>query len=120
MSLELKQEVNSLVEVTEIDPFDLAGIVGQIGGFWDLLLLSWPFFFVAISYEAPSLKARDFRKSAVRAVEYATKTVLPTVLQRFRTPTAKRQSERICGGVETFEELPPGERSASLSCPQQV
>ena len=120
VKLELHQEFDSLVEVTEIDPFDLAEIVGQIGGFWDLLLFSWPIFFVAISYEAPSLKARDFRKSAVRATENVTKVVLPTVLRRFRTGTAKRQSGRMCGGVETFEELPPWERSADLSCPQQV
>ncbi|CAN0463190.1 unnamed protein product, partial [Ascophyllum nodosum] len=109
VKLELHQEFDSLVEVTEIDPFDLAEIVGQIGGFWDLLLFSWPIFFVAISYEAPSLKARDFRKSAVRATENVTKVVLPTVLRRFRTGTAKRQSGRMCGGVETFEELPPWE-----------
>ena len=108
------------MEVTEIDPFDLAEIVGQIGGFWDLLLFSWPIFFVAISYEAPSLKARDFRKSAVRATENVTKAVLPTALQRFRTAMAKRRSGRMCDGVETFEEPPPWERSASLSCPQQV
>ena len=109
------------MEVTEIDPLDLAEIIGQIGGFWDLLLLSWPIFYVAISYEAPSLKARDFWKSAVGATENITKkVVLPTALQRFKTPTAKRQSEIMCDCVETFEELSLGERSASLSYPQQI
>ena len=120
VKLALNQESDSLVEVMEIDPFDLAEIAGQIGGFWDLLLFSWPIFFVAISYEAPSLKARDFRESAVRATKNATKVVLPTVLQRFRTATAKRQSGIMCDGVETFEEPLPWERSASPSCPQQV
>ena len=120
VKLQIQQELDSLMEVTEIDPFDLAEIVGQIGGFWDLLLFSWPIFFVAISYEAPSLKARDFRKSAVKATENVTKVVLLTVLQRFRTATAKRQPGKMCDGVETFEELPPWQRSAVLSSPQQV
>ena len=120
MELQLQQEFGLLVEITEIDPFDLAEIAGQTGGFWDLLLLFWPIFFVANSYEAPSLKARDFWKSSVRATEIFTKAVLPMVLQACRTPATERQTGRMCDDVDTLEELSPGEWSAASSGPHQV
>ncbi|CAM9660517.1 unnamed protein product, partial [Ascophyllum nodosum] len=51
MRMELQQESDSMVEITEVDPLDMAEILGQVGGFWDLLLIFWPICFVAASQE---------------------------------------------------------------------
>eukprot|EP00904_Undaria_pinnatifida_P008172 jgi/Undpi1/4485/HiC_scaffold_17.g07839.m1 len=69
LSLEVAQVTDSLEEITEIDPLEIAEILGNIGGFWDLLLLLWPVFFVAATREDPHLKGRNFRKSVTRGSE---------------------------------------------------
>eukprot|EP00904_Undaria_pinnatifida_P000588 jgi/Undpi1/1052/HiC_scaffold_10.g04515.m1 len=69
LSMEIAQEENSLEDITEIDPLQIAEIFGNVGGFWDLLLLLWPIFFVAATREDPHLKARSFRKSIARGSE---------------------------------------------------
>ena len=94
LSLELQQESNSLIVITEIDPLDLAEILGEIGGFWDLILIVWPIFFVAVSYEPPHLKPRNFRESAARVTETATK-VLPTHLHGLTRSETEMHTLRI-------------------------
>lgn len=102
LSLELQQESNSMTVITEIDPLDLAEIFGEIGGFWDLILIAWPIFFVAVSYEPPHLKPRNFRESAARVTETATK-VLPTSLHGLTASGTERHTLRI---VPTLDREP--------------
>lgn len=64
LAFQLQQEPNSYQIVTEIDPFDIAEMLGNIGGFWDLILILWPIFFVAATRQEPHLKPRDFKKPA--------------------------------------------------------
>ncbi|CAB1105832.1 unnamed protein product [Ectocarpus sp. CCAP 1310/34] len=76
--MEIKQQFDSLEVIKELDPIEFAEIIGNIGGFRDLILILWPIFFVAISRPEPHLKPRNFKKSVARTVERAsgvTKTV---------------------------------------------
>lgn len=66
MSMEIAQAVDSHQVITEINPLEVAEIFGNIGGFWDLLLLLWPVLFVAVSPSEPSLRLRKFKMNPVR------------------------------------------------------
>eukprot|EP00904_Undaria_pinnatifida_P010891 jgi/Undpi1/6932/HiC_scaffold_21.g09406.m1 len=82
LAMEIQQEPNSLQIITEIDPLDVAEMLGNVGGFWDLILILWPIFFVAATREGPRVKPRNFRKSVSRVAERA-KIVNPkTAFQR--------------------------------------
>ncbi|CAM9398118.1 unnamed protein product [Ascophyllum nodosum] len=120
LAMELQQESDSLAVITEIDPFDVAEILGEIGGFWDLILIAWPIFFVALSNEAPNLKARNFRKSALRATETVTKVCLPTITQGLRVSTKKRRAGRTQDGAEVGEQMPEWDRAVAPSTHHQV
>eukprot|EP00752_Nemacystus_decipiens_P013067 g11557.t1 len=69
LSMEIKQEPLSWEIVTEADPYEYAELLGNIGGFWDILLILWPLFFVAAIEKDPPLKPRTFKKSIVRGIE---------------------------------------------------
>ncbi|CAM9707380.1 unnamed protein product [Ectocarpus fasciculatus] len=69
LSLQFQQEPNSLEIITEVDPLDLAEMFGNVGGFWDLLMIMWPIFFVAASRQDPHLKPRNFKKSVAKGIE---------------------------------------------------
>ena len=119
--MELQQEVNSLAVITEIDPFDIAEILGEIGGFWDLIYIAWPIFFVAVLNEPPYLKARNIRKSALRAMETVTKVSLPTIFQCLRASTDdRRRPGRTQDGAEVGEQMPERGREIAPSRHQQV
>lgn len=107
-----------MVIITEIDPLDVAEILGQIGGFWDLILIVWPILFVAASYEAPYLKPRNFRKSVMRATETATK-VFPARVQGSTSFTLER---RMRNQLDTYrdEDLSTWGRGVASSSHQQV
>lgn len=107
-----------MILITEIDPLDLAEILGQVGGFWDLILFVWPLFFVAASYEAPHLKPRNFRKSVVRATETVTK-VLPTTVESIASFTTELGTRRQQNNDQN-EELPTWEREGASSGYRQV
>eukprot|EP00752_Nemacystus_decipiens_P018199 g16328.t1 len=128
LSLELKQQFNSWEIITEANPFEIAQMFGNIGGFWDLLLILWPIFFVAATQEEPRLKPRNFRKSIVRGAERAagiTKVVAVTA------PLRRSASVGAAGGASgassleaglAQEERPPWEPPAfgrKTSCPQR-
>lgn len=67
LSLEVAQAVDSYEKIKEIDPLEVAEIFGSVGGFWDLLLMLWPFFFVAVTQKSdPPLKFRDFNAQPPR------------------------------------------------------
>ncbi|CAM9830305.1 unnamed protein product [Ectocarpus sp. 13 AM-2016] len=68
LALLVYQETNSLLTSKEIDPLDLAELFGTVGGFWDLLLILWPIFFVASSRQAPHLKGRSFDKAVTKGM----------------------------------------------------
>ena len=108
-----------MVEITEIDPLDMAEILGQVGGFWDLILFFWPFFFVAASQGAPTLKPRNFRKSAVRAKEKIA-SVGPALLQNFSIASTTSDPPRTTFRDEQEEELSTWERRGSASHHQKV
>ncbi|CAN0053200.1 unnamed protein product, partial [Ascophyllum nodosum] len=108
MKMQLQQESDSLVEITEIDPLDVAEILGQVGGFWDLILILWPLLFVAASEEIPNLKPRNFLKSAVRAKEKVT-SVAPAMLHNLSTTSTTRDPPRTTFNDEQGEELPAWE-----------
>lgn len=118
LSFELQQESDSMVIITEIDPLDVAEILGQVGGFWDLILIIWPIVFVAASYEAPHLKPRNFRKSVMRVTETATK-VLPA---RVQGSTSFTLEGRMRSQIDTYQEedLSTWGREAGSSSHQQV
>ena len=116
MKMELQQEPNSLVLVTEIDPLNMAEILGQVGGFWDLILIFWPIFFIAASEATPHLKPRNFRKSAVRAKEKVT-NVGPAILRNLSVASTTRDPPRSSFHDGPEEMLPAWERGKS-SCPQ--
>ncbi|CAM9518546.1 unnamed protein product [Laminaria digitata] len=69
--MEIQQEPDSLQIITEIDPLDIAEMLGNVGGFWDLILILWPICFVAATRESPRLKPRNLKKSVTRAAERA-------------------------------------------------
>ena len=116
MKMQLQQESDSLILVTEIDPLDIAEILGQVGGFWDLILIFWPFFFVAASREPPHLKPRNFRKSVVRVKEKVT-----NMLEKMSVAPTSRDPPRSSFHDEQQEEiLPDWERGASSCHHQQV
>ncbi|CAN0315183.1 unnamed protein product, partial [Ascophyllum nodosum] len=102
MKMQLQQESDSLILVTEIDPLDIAEILGQVGGFWDLILIFWPFFFVAASREPPHLKPRNFRKSVVRVKEKVT-----NMLEKMSVAPTSRDPPRSSFHDEQQEEILP-------------
>ncbi|CAM9286399.1 unnamed protein product [Ectocarpus sp. 4 AP-2014] len=69
LSMEIAQTTDSLEEITEINPLEIAELFGNVGGFWDLLLMLWPIFFISASRQDPHLKVRNFKKSVTRGSE---------------------------------------------------
>ncbi|CAN0385418.1 unnamed protein product, partial [Ascophyllum nodosum] len=114
MKMQLQQESDSLILVMEIDPFDMAEILGQVGGFWDLILIFWPLLFVAASEEMPNLKPRNFLKSAMRVKEKATR-IAPAMLQNLSVASTTRDPPRTTFNGEQGEELPTWEGGGSSS-----
>eukprot|EP00752_Nemacystus_decipiens_P003195 g2956.t1 len=61
MNLLLTQGPYSRVSVKELSPLDLGTFFGNVGGFWELLVVLWGLFFIASrADDAPKLKAREF------------------------------------------------------------
>ncbi|CAM9171945.1 unnamed protein product, partial [Ectocarpus sp. 8 AP-2014] len=110
VSLEMKQQADSWEIITESNPYEFAEMFGNIGGFWDLLLILWPLCFVAATQEDPHLKPRTFKKSVMRGAERAagvTKVIARAVPMRHSGTT--RQAAAV-DGFEGSEEVPPWER----------
>ena len=108
-----------MVEITEIDPLNMAEILGQVGGFWDLILIFWPLLFVAASEEIPNLKPRNFRKSAVWAKEKVTR-VAPAMLHNLSTASTTNDPPRATFNDEQGEELPTWQGGGSSSRRKKV
>eukprot|EP00904_Undaria_pinnatifida_P008142 jgi/Undpi1/4458/HiC_scaffold_17.g07812.m1 len=116
LAIQLQQEPNSYEIVTEIDPFDVAEMLGNIGGFWDLILILWPIFFVAATQQEPHLKTREFLKPARKAAEQLGGTVgIPGPLKHIMASsgghgrsidTAEQQIERPYWEPASSTELP--------------
>eukprot|EP00752_Nemacystus_decipiens_P017457 g15651.t1 len=61
MNIHFSQGSFSRTRVKELNPIDLGDFFGNIGGFWELLIVLWGLFFIASrADDAPKLKAREF------------------------------------------------------------
>ncbi|CAM9401821.1 unnamed protein product [Ectocarpus fasciculatus] len=111
VSLEMKQQFDSWEIITESNPYEFAEMFGNIGGFWDLLLILWPLFFVAATQQDPHLKPRTFKKSVIRGAERAAGVtkVLARAAPMRHSSTAKQAA--AVDGFEESEEAPPWERN---------
>lgn len=121
LSLEVAQETNSHEEITEINPLEIAEMFGNVGGFWDLLLLLWPIFFVTAARQDPHLRVRNFRKSATRGSERVasvSETLCIPLAARRRRNQARRAGQRT--GGETGEQGPSWECADASFRDQQV
>ncbi|CAM9884073.1 unnamed protein product [Scytosiphon promiscuus] len=64
LALALRQGSFSRTFIKEISPLDLGNFLGNIGGFWELLIVFWGLVFIATGEDRePKLKARNFTKS---------------------------------------------------------
>eukprot|EP00903_Cladosiphon_okamuranus_P005847 g5787.t1 len=105
LSLAIKQQPDSWEIITEADPFEFAEIFGNIGGFWDLLLVLWPIFFVAVGEEQPRLKPRNFTKSVVRGAERAAGITKVVAVLDPRRRTSSVEAGKSASSIEDGLEL---------------
>eukprot|EP00752_Nemacystus_decipiens_P004875 g4437.t1 len=61
MYLSMHQGPFSLITITELDPRDVGALLGNVGGFWELLIVAWGVFFVLKKHE-PAFVARTFNR----------------------------------------------------------
>ncbi|CAM9261431.1 unnamed protein product [Ectocarpus sp. 12 AP-2014] len=101
VSLEMKQQFDSWEIITESNPYEFAEMFGNIGGFWDLLLILWPLCFVAATQQDPHLKPRSFTKSVVRGAERA--AGVTKVVAR-AAPIRHSSSKSHASAVDGFED----------------
>ncbi|CBN78263.1 hypothetical protein Esi_0005_0128 [Ectocarpus siliculosus] len=106
LSLEMKQQADSWEIITESNPYEFAEMFGNIGGFWDLLLILWPLCFVTATQQDPHLKPRTFKKSVIRGAERAA-----GVTKVIARAAPVRHSNAMPGvdGFEDQEEVPAWE-----------
>ncbi|CAM9350825.1 unnamed protein product [Ectocarpus fasciculatus] len=72
--LDMKQGSYSHTAIKEVDPLDIGTFLGNIGGFWELLLILWGLFFIATREERePKMKARDFGKTVQTTKDIVTR-----------------------------------------------
>eukprot|EP00752_Nemacystus_decipiens_P003200 g2961.t1 len=65
--LEITQGSYSHTQVEDIEPLEIGALFGNVGGFWELLVLAWGVFFITRSRDTePTLKARNFAKTLKR------------------------------------------------------
>ncbi|CAM9828362.1 unnamed protein product [Ectocarpus fasciculatus] len=113
LSLEMKQQADSWEIITESNPYEIAEMFGNIGGFWDLLLILWPLCFVAAVQQDPHLKPRTFKKSVTRGAERAA-GVSKSIARA--APIGRSSTTRHADAVDGFqdrEEVPSWERRAA-------
>ncbi|CAM9629863.1 unnamed protein product [Scytosiphon promiscuus] len=64
LELIVEQAPYSLVEIWDDPPLSVGNLLGNIGGFWELLLVAWGVFFISARRESePEYKARNLSKS---------------------------------------------------------
>ncbi|CAN0252357.1 unnamed protein product [Ascophyllum nodosum] len=116
LTMEIAQQTDSLVTITEINPFAFAEIFGQIGGFWDLLMIFWPLFFVSSYPVEPHLKARNFKKTILKVAKCT------MCARRHRMPLADDMPHRTQGEERPAWDLafvPPRDWETSEEAPHQ-
>ncbi|CAM9630378.1 unnamed protein product [Scytosiphon promiscuus] len=68
--LKIEQAPYSLVGISDDKPLSVGSLLGNIGGFWELLLVAWAVFFVSTRSEAePEFRARDLADSIKKGKE---------------------------------------------------
>eukprot|EP00752_Nemacystus_decipiens_P003202 g2963.t1 len=62
--LEITQGSYSHTQVEDVEPLEIGTLFGNVGGFWELLVVAWGVFFITTKANdtEPTLKARDFGK----------------------------------------------------------
>ncbi|CAM9989958.1 unnamed protein product [Ectocarpus sp. 12 AP-2014] len=116
LSLEMKQQFDSWEIITESNPYEFAEMFGNIGGFWDLLLILWPLCFVAATQQDPHLKPRTFKKSVVRGAERAASVSKAIARAAPINPSNTKSASSAVDGFEDEEEVPAWDRRPA---PQQ-
>eukprot|EP00904_Undaria_pinnatifida_P004014 jgi/Undpi1/13613/HiC_scaffold_9.g03267.m1 len=101
--LTVTQGSHSLTELKDISPFDAATVIGNIGGFWELLLVAWGLCFISSRPTAPTLKARDLTECICRKEHSNARTVDSRRSRRYveeRAPsdTADRGAHHAASG----------------------
>eukprot|EP00904_Undaria_pinnatifida_P004016 jgi/Undpi1/13615/HiC_scaffold_9.g03269.m1 len=91
LHLTITQGAYSLTELNDINPLDIGTLLGNIGGFWELLLVTWGLCFIAAKAETPATRGRDFTKPIKKGKEIVTK---------------KRRSSSIRSEASDAEEQP--------------
>ncbi|CAN0074240.1 unnamed protein product [Ectocarpus sp. 13 AM-2016] len=62
--LRIRQGPFSLTHIKELSPFDFGAFLGNMGGFWELLIVVWAILFITVDEQrTPKLKVRDFIKT---------------------------------------------------------
>ncbi|CAM9988709.1 unnamed protein product [Ascophyllum nodosum] len=61
--LGITQGSYAYITVTDVNPLELSTILGNIGGFWELLVIAWGFCFMSALGNQPKRKARNFSMS---------------------------------------------------------
>lgn len=65
--LEITQDALSLQTLEDINPIDIEGFFGTIGGIWEIMMLAWGLIFVSSATAPQHLKIRDFTAPLKRA-----------------------------------------------------
>eukprot|EP00904_Undaria_pinnatifida_P004018 jgi/Undpi1/13617/HiC_scaffold_9.g03271.m1 len=73
LHLMITQGAYSLTELTDVNPLDIGTFLGNIGGFWELLLVTWGLCFIAAKAETPLTRGRDFTQPIRKGKEMVTK-----------------------------------------------
>ncbi|CAM9883937.1 unnamed protein product [Scytosiphon promiscuus] len=103
--LQIRQGVFSRTEIEELDPLDVGTFLGNVGGFWELLIIFWGLIFIATrENREPELKARNFAKSIRTGTE---------IVQRRR----RSGSVDVCASASRAEERPQWEDAYGGSRP---
>ncbi|CAN0024831.1 unnamed protein product [Ectocarpus sp. 12 AP-2014] len=134
--LDIRQGSYSRTAIAEIDPLDIGTFLGNIGGFWELLLILWGIFFIATREERePKMKARDFAKTVQAtkeivnrrrslSVDSAAASTTPAVDQRpqweaaFRGDTAA--VAQFGGGNTAVPTVPPVNDGGASTAPRRA
>ncbi|CAM9630148.1 unnamed protein product [Scytosiphon promiscuus] len=70
LALKIEQAPFSLVRISDDTPLNIGSLLGNIGGFWELLLVAWAVFFVSTRRDSePEFKARDLADSIKKGKE---------------------------------------------------
>eukprot|EP00904_Undaria_pinnatifida_P010737 jgi/Undpi1/6794/HiC_scaffold_21.g09270.m1 len=86
LHLTLTQGTYSVTDIRDIDP-DIGNLLGNIGGFWELVLVAWGVCFIATRVDIPTHRGRNFTK----------------VIRKAKNIAGKRKRRRSSTGTEASD-----------------